>query len=154
MSAMYIVRVHIHVRYLQVYSRHENNSMATAPDVLPVTESALGQKSLLDGPPSRRKSPSLPLPHSPRLRLVLVAASLETEQILGEGWQHKAKSFRTRDMDQFYLKGKYIPESLTIQELMSKDHQSSLDPAVDILHAKNISPSPYKTRKTKHAEAD
>ena len=49
--------------------------------------------------------------------------------------QHKAKGFRARDIDQFYLKGKYIPESLTIQELMSKDHQPSLDPAVDILHA-------------------
>jgi hypothetical protein len=49
--------------------------------------------------------------------------------------QHTAKGFRTRDIDQFYLKGKYILESLTIQELMSKDHQPSLDPAVDILHA-------------------
>jgi hypothetical protein len=40
--------------------------------------------------------------------------------------QHKAKGFRTRDIDQFYLKGKYILESLTIQELMSKDHKPSL----------------------------
>jgi hypothetical protein len=34
--------------------------------------------------------------------------------------QHKAKGFRTRDIDQFYLKGKYISESLTVQELITR----------------------------------
>ena len=49
--------------------------------------------------------------------------------------QHKAKGFRNKDIDQFYLNGTLLPESLTIQELMSPQHQPSLNPAVDTIHA-------------------
>ena len=91
-----------------------------------------------------------------------VSASADLEEVRRQLMMHdKQRALRARDVEQFYLKGKVLPDTLTIDELM-RDHAPLFNPKTDTLHAMgrdaSMNPSAFaeapRRREEREAEAD
>ena len=91
-----------------------------------------------------------------------VSASADLEEVRRQLMLHdKQRVLRARDVEQFYLKGKVLPDTLTIEELM-RDHTPLFKPKTDTLHAMGrdaaMNPSAFaeapRRREEHEAEAD